>query len=210
MKSTIIANAAVELFDRGFTVGVIDADYPQYTMVNDVTFDEPRISARQIGSGKSAKKEITAAVDSLKKTCDVILIDTPGKSEDLAMAVAQVADFLLIPLQPSHRDVRAADMTLGYVKAEQARRGKPQATFVIGLTRKNSQPGRELREALLATTNIPVAETVIRRLDGFAVGTAVVRSGDPACKEAAKDIRALIDEVIIPLLSDMKQVAANG
>src|SRR3546814_20392020 len=94
---------------------------------------------------------------------DLIIIDTPANSKDIAMLAAEQADFVVIPVAPSGLDVHSVLQTVKQV--QQA--GTP---FAVSLTQVPHQGG-EGDEA---------------RAGVAAKGVAVVAEGMPFRKDFAK------------------------
>ena len=67
----------------------------------------------------------------LRREYDVIVIDCPAKFADSSSAAIRVADFVLVPVQPSPFDVWASDAVAGLIKTRQeATGGAPLAAAV--------------------------------------------------------------------------------
>ena len=59
----------------------------------------------------------------LRREYDVIVIDCPAKFADSSSAAIRVADFVLVPVQPSPFDVWASDAVAGLIKTGRRRPG---------------------------------------------------------------------------------------
>jgi chromosome partitioning protein len=100
-KSTLAANLAAAFAGQGERVALLDTD-PQKTLVhwhgqrgqagsraNALDFDAP------------AGWRVPAACDKLRRSHDVILLDTPPHDDTDARIAIRAADLVLVPLQPS-------------------------------------------------------------------------------------------------------------
>ena len=68
--------------------------------------------------------KLPEAVNTAKgKGFDVIIIDAPARAEPVNAAAARLADFCLIPCQPTLPDMRAQDPTVQMVKRLEKRGG---------------------------------------------------------------------------------------
>ena len=80
---------------------------------------------------------------------DVIVIDCPAKFADSSSAAIRVADFVLVPVQPSPFDVWASDAVAGLIKTRQeATGGAPLAAYAISRAISNTSLQRSIGAAL--------------------------------------------------------------
>lgn len=140
-KTTIATCLAVEAVQQGLRVLVIDLD-PQAT----ATFwadlreaEEPEVISIQ-------PVRLEAALKAAKEAgADLVIIDTPPTSRDIAYTAAAAADFVLVPFAPKIFDVKAIANTVQIVKQS----GTPYA-LVGSLV---PPQGNETSEAHEITTN---------------------------------------------------------
>jgi chromosome partitioning protein len=118
-KSTVAMHIAIALMKAGRRVATIDLDSQQQTFTHYI--ENRRAWAAHIGSdleipnhicldeaaqGEMARRQaLNAAVDALAKTCDFIVIDTPGYESPLTRAAHAMADVLVAPLNDSFVDL---------------------------------------------------------------------------------------------------------
>ncbi len=118
-KSTVAMHIAVALIKVGRRVATIDLDSQQRTFTHYI--ENRRAWAAHIGRDlgvpnhvcldEAAQDEwarrqaLDAAVDALAKTCDFIVIDTPGYEGPLTRAAHSIADTLITPLNDSFVDL---------------------------------------------------------------------------------------------------------
>ncbi len=122
-KSTVAMHIAIALIKSGQRVATIDLDARQKTFSHFI--DNRRAWSRQVGRdieipehfsfGKvhyptaqdeiAGCKALTDAVDMLRRTCGVILIDTPGHDNYLMRLAHSLADSLITPLNDSFVDL---------------------------------------------------------------------------------------------------------
>jgi chromosome partitioning protein len=104
-KSTLASHLAIWLFDRGYSVALLDAD-EQQTATRWVQTAEPSlevITATEMSDIQKARTELLASHD-------IVVADTPGKESEAARTVTLLCDLAIVPLQPSKPDLRAIRM----------------------------------------------------------------------------------------------------
>lgn len=140
-KTTIATCLAVEAVRQGLRVLVIDLD-PQATATfwSDLRQDpEPDVISIQ-------PVRLPAALKAAEEAgADLVIIDTPPTSRDIAYTAADVANFVLVPFAPKIFDVKAIANTVQIVKQT----GTPYA-LVGSLV---PPQGNETTEAQDITTN---------------------------------------------------------
>lgn len=153
-KTTLSLNLAVELFDRGRTVGFIDAEEkgPSAKAVEQV---EPAIVVRTA----TTLCDIHDVVSDLQATCSDIIVDTPGSGADELIGIGMFVDFIVIPMQPSEKDWEQAKPFLKLLKAYWMNTGgKPRAGIVFTFTRHGDVTANAFRTAL-QPLGIPIADS---------------------------------------------------
>lgn len=117
-KSTLAANLATAFAGLGERVALLDTD-PQKTLA---FWHEAR---KQAGARAQALDfdapsgwRVPGATDKLRRTHDIILLDTPPHDDTDARIAIRAADLVLMPLQPSAPDLWAAGGTLDLARAE--------------------------------------------------------------------------------------------
>ncbi len=118
-KSTVAMHIAIALMKTGRRVATIDLDSQQQTFTRYV--ENRRAWAARIGHDLeipnhicldeaaqdewARRKALAAAVIALSRTCDFIVIDTPGYESPLTRAAHAIADTLVTPLNDSFVDL---------------------------------------------------------------------------------------------------------
>lgn len=131
----------------------------------------------------------------LAKTASVIVIDGAPQIRELAVSAIKVADFIMIPVQPSPYDIWAAADLVELIKARQeVAKGKPRAAFVISRAIPRTVLGREVEEALDGY-GLPVMRSQIHQRVSYptsaAQGLTVFQTND---KDAQKEMNDLAVE----------------
>ena len=114
-KTTTTIELAVTAARTGESVAVIDLD-PQTNAANwrdrrKENPDNPVVVATQVGR---LPQTVEAA---LTNGADLVIIDVPGKADNVAMAAARVADLVLIPCSSSIYDMETLPGTRDLVRA---------------------------------------------------------------------------------------------
>lgn len=80
---------------------------------------------------------------------DIVIIDGAPQIEKMSIAAVKIADFILIPVQPSPYDIWACADLVDIIRARQdVTEGKPKAAFVISRSIKNTKLSQEIYTAL--------------------------------------------------------------
>jgi chromosome partitioning protein len=191
-KTTIATNLAHALQLEGHKVILVDSD-PQGS-ARDWNAASDGALIKVIGMDRSTlAKDILAVVDNH----DFIIIDGAPQIADLAIAAIKCADMILIPVQPSPYDIWACEDLVEIIKARQEiTDGKPKAAFVISRVIKNTQLGKEIREALEGY-NLPVFKnfTTQRVVYAKSAATGLTVLSTETKEDAANEIRAIANEL---------------
>jgi chromosome partitioning protein len=191
-KTTIATNLAHALQLEGHKVILVDSD-PQGS-ARDWNAASDGALVKVIGMDRSTlAKDILAVVDNH----DFIIIDGAPQIADLAIAAIKCADMILIPVQPSPYDIWACEDLVEIIKARQEiTDGKPKAAFVISRVIKNTQLGKEIREALEGY-NLPVFKnfTTQRVVYAKSAATGLTVLSTETKEDAANEIRAIANEL---------------
>ncbi|WP_181700102.1 ParA family partition ATPase [Chthonobacter albigriseus] len=152
-KTTLAAHLAIVL-GQGRSVAILDVD-PQGSLGEWLELREKRLGETATGlvfrtaSGWGAKREAR----SLARDHDLVVVDTPPKSDLEARHAIESADLVVVPIQPTPVDLWATGSTLAMIE-----KGGPRALLVV-----NRLPPRSLStQAVLAEIDrleAPVAAT---------------------------------------------------
>jgi chromosome partitioning protein len=120
-KSTLAANLAAAFAGLGERVALLDTD-PQKTLSHwHAARAQAGAKAQQLEFDAPAGWRVPAACDRLRRTHDVVLLDTPPHDDTDARIAIRAADLVLVPLQPSPADLWATSATLDLARAEKRR-----------------------------------------------------------------------------------------
>jgi chromosome partitioning protein len=183
-KSTLASNLAVALLQAGQRVALLDTD-PQASLTRWHAL-RPARSARLIFDSPSGWR-VTGALDKLRRSTDVIVMDTPPHADTDSRIAIRGADLVLIPLQASLPDLWASEATIALAEAE-----KREHRLVLNRLPASGRLRDVVMEELARRKTPVMAETLGNRsayAAAFALGQGVTESA--ARSPAADEIRAL-------------------
>lgn len=181
-KTTLALSLAVAAAKDGLMTLIIDLD-PQATACNW----SDRREAEDIMVIDAQPARLAAALEKAEQGgVDLVLIDTPARSEQAALAAAKVADLVLIPCRPQAYDLETVPNTLEIVKLSG---NKPALAVLNAIQAQGTR--HEQAKALLARLELPVCPYMIGTRAAFgdagAVGQAPMEY-EPSGK-AAQEMR---------------------
>jgi chromosome partitioning protein len=187
-KSTLAVHLAVCALKQGKAVAVIDLD--------------PQASARQWAERRTGDDlSVVSATapelprlleDARAQGADIVVIDTPGRTDVTTARVIESADLVLIPCRPSIYDLEASRKTAEQIKNAGGRRG----AFVLNAVPPRGSRAQEAREALQEI--LPVAPVELHQLVAYSDALNDGRSVEELAPhgKAAQEIRALYDWLV--------------
>jgi len=196
-KTTTSTNLAACIAARGHSVLIVDLNNDQGSATdwaaaqdgNDVAWHVPVISM-----GKQLARDLPRVAGGY----DFVIVDGKPEVGELTAAAIKVADFVLIPVQPSQYDIWATSDLAQLVKDRQELTdGKPLAGLLVARAIWGTRLAREVADAL-AGLELPVLEARTHQrvayVDGVPKGRSVMdlRPSD----EARIEIEALTTEVL--------------
>jgi chromosome partitioning protein len=187
-KTTIATAFAVEAAREGAAVVILDADDRQGSALywserrdsDDVMVKDSSVAGLPL--------HVSRGRDSGK--VDLIIIDTPANSKDIAMLAAEQADFVVIPVAPRGLDVHSVLQTVKQV--QQA--GTPFAVILTQVPHQGGE-GDEAR-AGFAAKGVAMFDSVLHFRKDFYKATPIGKTAielDPDSKAAA-ELRAAYAE----------------
>ena len=196
-KTTIAINLASAFVADGMSVLLLDMDLQGSAMdwssiqpALDPTFDVQEID----------RPQLLRQARTLRREYDVIVIDCPPQYADTSSAAVRVADFVLVPVQPSPFDVWASDAIAGLIKTRQeATGGTPLAACVISRAINNTFLQRSIGDAL-ENYGLPVLRAGTTQRVAYATtaaqGMTVFNGRRTTARQEMEAIRDEIKEMI--------------
>ena len=190
-KTTLVAQLAVAFAARGSSVALVDID-PQGSLTRWFKVREAAGKAGRMSLTAVTGWRAQAAVEKLKSSNDLVLVDSAPHAEIEAKIAVRVADLIVVPVQPSPLDLWATEPTLALARAE-----KRKVLIVINRDQTRMKLAGALT-AQIAALGVDIAEATIGNRTAFAAsmmeGLGVVEAG--AKTKAALEIFALADEIM--------------
>lgn len=200
-KTTLAANHAVEASASGLQTYVVDMD-PQASICRWYDFRDAKenLSVTDVQPNK-----LPDAINAARELgVDVVIIDTAGRTEQAAKMAAQLADLVVIPMQPSIADLSTLEATTKLLdvagntrRVAVLTRAKPYGTRLADMRRYLEDQG------------VPVASVTIGDRvgfqDAFALGLGI-QELDPTGK-GAEETRELYKYISIALENATKKGA---
>jgi len=186
-KTTIATNLAAAWYRSGRDVLLLDAD-PQLTALDwSDTSDGDGVPVVQLG-----KSNLRRDLPRVGESFELVVIDGAPRMGELTASAVSVADFVLIPVQPSAADIWSAETVVEVCEA----RDTP-AAFVLSRAVVGTREAGAAADAL-ASFDIPLLEarTCQRIAYARAMGRGVSVLDVPGADKAADEIRSLADEVL--------------
>ena len=194
-KTTLAANLAVACLGRGMRVALLDTDQQgslgRWFMTRRERLGETGTAAAGLEFSTSSAWGVAYECEKLRKTADLVIVDTPPKVDaDLRPALRE-ADLVLVPVASSHVDLWATDGVL-----DLAARERKSAWLVLNRTRAGTRLVDEVAAAAAELTagvtqarlanRVVYAETLGQGLGAIEAGHAAARA----------EVGALTDEVL--------------
>jgi len=188
-KTTLAVHLAVAWSQRGKRVAVVDID-PQGSLTHWHAIREDRFGKGYTGLTFSALSgwRVGSEISRLKRTHDIIVVDSPPHTETEARTAIRNADFLIVPLQPSPTDLWATKATLDIAKSE---------NIPVRIVLNRVASGSKLAQTITADLT-DLASTTLGNRVLFASSILEGRTATETAPStpAALEIKALAEEIL--------------
>lgn len=189
-KTTMAAHLAVVWSASGKRrVAVIDTD-PQGSLTQWYNIRRARMGEGETNLTFSAISgwRVRSEIDRLRRTHDLIIIDSPPHTDSEARTAIRAADLVVIPLQPSPMDVWATSATINICKQERV-----AVKMVLNRVHPQAKLTQAISGNMVGLTANRFGNRVIfagALMQGYGVTEAQPNS------PAAEEVRALGKEII--------------
>jgi chromosome partitioning protein len=189
-KTTLVAQLAVAFTVKGRRVALVDID-PQGSLTRWFRVREEAGAANGMTLSAITGWRTQGAVEKLKDSCDLVLIDSAPHAETEAKIAVRAADLVLVPIQPSPIDLWATEPTLALARAEKRaallvlNRVQSRVKLAEALADRIAELGAETAKATIGSRT-PFAASMLK-------GKGVIETA-PGSKAAA-EIAALAAEL---------------
>jgi chromosome partitioning protein len=189
-KTTLAANLAAAFAASG-RVALIDID-PQRSLTRWHDLRKARLDeAAALTFSDVSGWRLASELEKLRKTHDMVLIDSPPQIDTDAKLAVRGADLVLVPIQPSPPDIWAAEGTLKLAITEGRR-----AVLVLNRVPTASRL-REAVEADIALRKLPMLAQALGNRTAyaaaFAQGLGVTEGATRSV--AADELRSLVAQI---------------
>lgn len=190
-KTTLAVNLAVHFLQTGRSVAVLDTD-PQGSLGRwYMTRREALAEGAGMEFSTSSAWGVGYEVEKLKRSHDIVIVDTPPKADSDLRPALREADLILVPVSASQLDLWATESVLDLVE-----RTRKPALMVLNRAR----PGTRLAADIVAQMQdlpAPVAATVLgnRVIYAETMGRGLGVTEAARTSPAAAEIAALAEEI---------------
>jgi chromosome partitioning protein len=161
-KSTVVLHVAACAEAAGIPTAIIDTD-PQATAFH--WFERREAPSPQVTRETDADALPALLRNARANGIGLVIIDTPGKAETVALAACDQADLVLAPVRPTQADLE----TLGVVKRIARLAERANRTFIMLNQCPASSPGTiEEGRAGVAAYGLPLAPPIFHLRSDFA------------------------------------------
>lgn len=201
-KTTLALSLAVAAARDGLQAVIIDLD-PQATACN---WSDRREADNPVVIDAQAARLPAALEKAAQAGVHFVVIDTPARSEQSALAAAKAADLVVIPCRPQAYDLETVPNTLEIVKLAG---GKPTLTVLNAVAPQGNR--HEQARAYLTGLGVPVCPQMIGTRAAFgdagALGLVPIEY-EPQSKAAMESLE--VYKYTYRLLKSPKKEAASG
>ena len=189
-KTTLAVNLAVSCLRRGLSVALLDTD-PQGSLGRWFMARRERLGEAGMEFSTSSAWGVSYECEKLKRSADIVIVDTPPKVDADLRPALRAADLILVPVASSHVDLWATEGVL-----DLAARERKSAWLVLNRVRSGTRLAEDVARAAADMT----AELATARLANRVVYAETLGQGRGAEEAGAKGVRAevatLTDEVL--------------
>jgi chromosome partitioning protein len=190
-KTTVAAHLAVAFARKGQSVALLDVD-PQGSLGEWFEARERTLGEQDTGlsfrtaSGWGARREAR----SLARDHDVVMIDTPPKSDLEAGPSIETADLVAMPIQPTRLDLWATRATLDIVAKERVR-----SILILNRMPPRVSLTSDVLEAIQGLHAVAEARLGNRVAFADSMGRGVTVLESAPSSKSALEVAALADEI---------------
>jgi chromosome partitioning protein len=195
-KTCVAVHFALWLQKKRKKVCVVDADKQKsaLTWLNSIDPDFPV-------SCIIDPNEIIEQVPDKADGYDFLIIDAPGKIEEITRAILLISDLAVIPCQPAGLDLHSSDEAFRLARqARQIRGNLPSAVSLLSRTFPGTKLTQEAKHVLSDIDGITLLKNAINQrqiiADCFGQESSVWELKGSAAKKSATEYESLFNEIL--------------
>lgn len=191
-KTTLAINLAVEFSRQGMKIALLDTD-PQGSLGRWFLTRRDRLGDPGMDLSTASAWGVSYECEKLRRTHDVVIVDTPPKVDaDLRPALRE-ADLILVPVASSHVDLWATDGVLDLVARENRR-----ALVVLNRAKAGTRLAEDVAAAAGALAEVTQTRLGQRVVFAETMGNGLA-AGEAGKSAASAEVSALAQEVLASL-----------
>jgi chromosome partitioning protein len=195
-KTTTALNLAAALAETGARVLLIDAD-PESRSASDWSAVRGEKNPPPFKIVSMPQPILHRDVPGLAADYDCVVIDGPPQSSPITKSAIAAADLVIIPVQPSGADHRAARPTVGLIEEFRPFKETQKSVFLVSRRKTGTAIGAGIREILRDYPSVPQLQTEIPDRTAYAealtLGTTIFEHTPRG--PGPEDFRALLAEI---------------
>lgn len=189
-KTTLAATLAVGFMRAGARVALLDTD-PQGSLGRWFMTRRDRLGDPGMEMSTASAWGVGYECDKLRRTCDIVLIDTPPKVDSDLRPALRAADLVVVPVAASHLDLWATEGVLDLCARE-----KRRVAIVLNRVKSGTRLSAEIADAA-ASLHAGIAAATLGHRVAFAesMGLGLGAQELPGSGAAAREAAALLAEL---------------
>lgn len=207
-KSTLATNAAA-IMSENYRVVLLDTDEQGSSELWCNARDEDYSENYKVrGFSKHYKKTVNASavtidLEDIASSCDIVVVDTPGRNEFVSLGVISAANLVIIPLTPGNYSLWSSDATIQLIQKVAAIKSNDFAARFL-LNRRDRRKVSGEMEEVLKEYDIPLMNTTIGNrniYENSSGGLSVLEIGARSAsdREGQREMRELVGEIEVLL-----------
>lgn len=191
-KSTIAINMALILagLSKKYSVALVDTDKQRSCILTLQGHERENLKVYE------ATEEPNKVIQELSE--QFVIVDTPPHSHEVAYMAAVLSDVVIVPVQPSPLDVRAAADTVKALQVIQKHKPGLQCFFLVNRIAGGTILAKEIKSTLNRFYPFSVLETMLHDRQAYKqsliTGESVLEYDKRSA--AAKEMASLVVEVV--------------
>jgi chromosome partitioning protein len=207
-KSTLATNAAA-IMSENYRVVLLDTDEQGSSELWCNARDEDYSENYKVrGFSKHYKKTVNASavtidLEDIASTCDIVVVDTPGRNEFVSLGVISAANLVIIPLTPGNYSLWSSDATIQLIQKVAAIKTSDFAARFLLNRRDRRKVSGEMEEVLkeydIALMNTTIGNRNIYENSSGGLSVLEIGARSASDREGQREMRELVEEIEVLL-----------